>query len=382
MDVHVHENGTSTAERVQKREELRLLIADVGTLPETQRSALLLREIEQLSYEEIAQAMETTIPAVKSLLVRARITLAESSEARALTCDEVRVTLAEVAEGLCKADGPVRKHVRSCKGCKNFRNQLRSDSRALAALFPIGPLVAIKHSAIAKLFGGAGGGSAGTTAGAGGAGAAAGTSAATGGISGLGGLGAIGGAIGGKAAAGMATAALLTAGAVEVRQANPPLPDPVVAAHTASPPAPTAELGRPDRHEFTALTTRSEPEAQAAPEPEPARAPENEAPAPTEPAPAEPAEPEKASAPAEPAAEPAATADPSADTQADVVQSPDGADSGTGRPGEEQPSGGVGAPIGDGTDPADPSTDPDNPPSYDGTSQAPAGDSTFSPQGS
>ena len=73
MDVHPHENGVSVAERVQTREEFRALIADVQDLPETQRTALLLREIDALAYEEIAVAMDTTVPAVKSLLVRARM---------------------------------------------------------------------------------------------------------------------------------------------------------------------------------------------------------------------------------------------------------------------------------------------------------------------
>ena len=36
-----------------------------------------LREIDAMSYEQIAQAMETTVPSVKSLLVRARIGLAK-----------------------------------------------------------------------------------------------------------------------------------------------------------------------------------------------------------------------------------------------------------------------------------------------------------------
>ena len=62
MDIHPHQNGTTTAEEVQNREDLRQLLADVRTLPETQRTALLLREIDQLSYEEIAQAMDTTVP--------------------------------------------------------------------------------------------------------------------------------------------------------------------------------------------------------------------------------------------------------------------------------------------------------------------------------
>src|SRR5688572_6669593 len=77
MDIHVSENGTSVADRVEKRAEFRSLIMDVQGLPETQRSALLLREIDALAYEEIAVAMETTVPAVKSLLVRARISLAD-----------------------------------------------------------------------------------------------------------------------------------------------------------------------------------------------------------------------------------------------------------------------------------------------------------------
>ena len=79
MDVHLSEGGLTTADKVHKREEFRLLIADVQDLPETQRTALLLREIDALSYEQIAEAMETTVPSVKSLLVRARVSLAEAA---------------------------------------------------------------------------------------------------------------------------------------------------------------------------------------------------------------------------------------------------------------------------------------------------------------
>ncbi|HST38765.1 MAG TPA: sigma-70 family RNA polymerase sigma factor, partial [Conexibacter sp.] len=54
MDVHLSEGGTTTADKVHKREEFRLLVSDVQDLPETQRTALLLREIDALSYEQIA----------------------------------------------------------------------------------------------------------------------------------------------------------------------------------------------------------------------------------------------------------------------------------------------------------------------------------------
>src|SRR5919201_2751710 len=63
MDVLPSEHGVTTAERVQKREDFRALVEDVGELPETQRTALLLRELDALSYEEIATAMDTTVPA-------------------------------------------------------------------------------------------------------------------------------------------------------------------------------------------------------------------------------------------------------------------------------------------------------------------------------
>ena len=139
MDMVPEVEAASTAEKVHNREEFRQLLTDVGKLPETQRSALLLREMDAMSYEEIAQAMETSVPSVKSLLVRARISLAEASQARQLTCGEVRLDLAEAAEGLRKLSGPVRRHVRDCEECADFRSQLRSNDKVLAALFPVGP---------------------------------------------------------------------------------------------------------------------------------------------------------------------------------------------------------------------------------------------------
>ena len=81
MDMVPMVEAASTAEKVHNREEFRQLLSDVSKLPETQRSALLLREMDAMSYEEIAQAMETSVPSVKSLLVRARISLAEASQA-------------------------------------------------------------------------------------------------------------------------------------------------------------------------------------------------------------------------------------------------------------------------------------------------------------
>src|SRR5918998_1653726 len=151
MDVHLSEGGLTTADKVHRREEFRLLIADVQDLPETQRTALLLREIDALSYEQIAEAMETTVPSVKSLLVRARVSLAEAAEARLLTCEEVRLELGQVAEGLAKTTAPVRRHLKSCERCRTFRGELRRANRALAAVYPLSAIVVIKKFFVGKL---------------------------------------------------------------------------------------------------------------------------------------------------------------------------------------------------------------------------------------
>jgi RNA polymerase sigma factor (sigma-70 family) len=167
MDVHFAEMGISTGDKVFKREEFRVLVEDIGHLPETQRTALLLREMDGLSYEQVAHAMETTVPGVKSLLVRARIGLAEAAEARKLTCNEVRLELGNVAEGLGSLTAPVRRHLKDCERCRKFRSQLRANNRALAALSPLGPLLLLKKLVLGKLGVGAGAGAGGATAGSG-----------------------------------------------------------------------------------------------------------------------------------------------------------------------------------------------------------------------
>jgi RNA polymerase sigma factor (sigma-70 family) len=214
MDVHFAEMGLSTSEKVFKREDFQLLVGDIGQLPESQRTALLLREIDGMSYEQIALTMDQTVPGIKSLLVRARLGLGEASEARKLSCEDVRGELGAVAEGIASLSQPVRRHLKACERCSDFRGHLRSNNRALAALAPFGPLLLLKQLLAAKL--GLGAGGAGATAGSG--------AAASGGAAAAGGA-AVGGstagtvtatAVAAKAIAAIATAAAVTAGAVAV----------------------------------------------------------------------------------------------------------------------------------------------------------------------
>ena len=296
MDMVPAVEASSTAEKVHNREEFRQLLVDVKKLPETQRSALLLREMDALSYEEIAAAMDTTVPSVKSLLVRARISLAEASQARLLTCGEVRVELSEAAEGLRKVSSPVRRHVRECDECSDFRSQVRSNEKALAALFPVGGLFALKGFIASKLglgtaggagsAGAAGAGAGAAAGGAAGAGAVGGVSAAIGGGGAASGIGALGGAIGTKAVAGVVTAAVLTAGAaVEVKQdsgapATPPAHISQVQRHQpAGPAVATAQVSEPKVATIAPEATAPAPPPAVEPAPEAATA--DPAPTPT-----------------------------------------------------------------------------------------------------
>jgi len=263
MDIFERDGGSSTADTVHKREEFRQIVADVQDLPETQRTALLLREMDALSYDQISEAMDTTVPSVKSLLVRARVSLAEAAEARLLTCDEVRLELAEVSEGLVKSSAPARRHLKGCDRCRLFKSELRRTNRALVAIYPIGPIVILKHFLAAKFGAGALSGSATSGSATGGAAVGGGTAVSGGAVVGGGAtvaggaatlgpvaaggaaLSSAGGAVGGgalaaasggagvsgfvsagvgalatKAAAGVVAAAIVTAGAVEVRQSG------------------------------------------------------------------------------------------------------------------------------------------------------------------
>jgi len=256
MDIHLAEGGITTADKVHKREEFRQLVSDVQGLPETQRTALLLREIDAMSYDQIAEAMETTVPSVKSLLVRARVSLAEAAEARQMSCDQVRLELGEVAEGLKRMSAPVRRHVKMCEKCAGFRRQLKDTNKALAAVYPIAPLLLFKKFVLAHL---------GTTTAAGGTATTAGTTAASVGGGSLVSAGAS--TVASKAVAVGAAAAIVTAGAVEVRHAASTTPAPrqaAISAPAASPPAQVAQVPRPA------------PAAPSAPKDEPVPAPAQE----------------------------------------------------------------------------------------------------------
>lgn len=204
-------------EEAQRRDDLRQLVVDVANLPEQQRSALLMREIDGMAYADLAVALDVTVPAVKSLLVRARIGLVEAQEARDADCAEIQADLMRSYDKGVKASGRARKHMKSCDACRDYRGALRGMKRSFAALTPVG---FAPFALVAKVIGV--GGSAG--------GAAAGGAAAGGGVASVTAC---------KVAAVVCTAAIATGGAVEVQHQiveHRPAPAPAEKEHARTKP--------------------------------------------------------------------------------------------------------------------------------------------------
>ena len=166
----------------EQREVLRRLLEDVRRLPDQQRSALLMRELSGMSYTELAAALCVSVPAVKSLLVRARIGLAKALEARETACSAIQEELVLAHDRGVRPSGTARRHLRDCGGCREFRAEVRGLTRHFAALAPaLGPA-----AMVAKLLGIGGGAS--SSAAAGSSAAVAGGAAGTGGMLTAGGL--------------------------------------------------------------------------------------------------------------------------------------------------------------------------------------------------
>jgi RNA polymerase sigma factor (sigma-70 family) len=67
--------GASAAAEAERREELADLIKRLGALPEPQRAAIVMRELEGLSHEEIASALGVSGGAARQAIYRARAAL-------------------------------------------------------------------------------------------------------------------------------------------------------------------------------------------------------------------------------------------------------------------------------------------------------------------
>jgi RNA polymerase sigma-70 factor (ECF subfamily) len=125
----------------------------IGHLAFNQRAALVMRELEGRSYQEIAEILEVSVSAVETLIFRARRALREQLE-EGITCREAELSISRQLDGRLprKDRGALRAHLRECDECAGFARSQRAQRGALKGLAAI-PL----PTSLTGLFGGGGG---------------------------------------------------------------------------------------------------------------------------------------------------------------------------------------------------------------------------------
>lgn len=119
----------------EQRERLALLVADLQTLAERQRAALVMRELSGLSIGEIAAALSCSPGAAKQALFEARTALHEISEGRAMGCEAIRRSISE-HDGRVLRGRRLRAHLRACPSCRDFEAAIGARRTSLGALAP------------------------------------------------------------------------------------------------------------------------------------------------------------------------------------------------------------------------------------------------------
>ena len=94
------------------------LVRALQRIPEAQREALVLRELEGRSYKEIAAILDVSRPALEGLIFRARRSLAEELE-NLVTCDSAELALSQIADGRVgrKERRRLVAHLEECSSC-------------------------------------------------------------------------------------------------------------------------------------------------------------------------------------------------------------------------------------------------------------------------
>ena len=182
------ETDVADAEDHEEAFELEELVRALQRIPETQREAIVMRELEGRSYREIATVMGLSTSALETLLFRARRSLADELE-NVVTCQNAELALSKSIDGRLsrKERRRLDEHLADCPDCARLAATQQRRRRAFKGLallpLPIGlalfkgaPSAAAATSLPTIGLGTAGAGSSGTGAtGAAGAGATAAT---------------------------------------------------------------------------------------------------------------------------------------------------------------------------------------------------------------
>jgi RNA polymerase sigma-70 factor (ECF subfamily) len=124
----------------------------LGHLAFNQRAAIVMRELEGRTYQEIAEILGLSVSAVETLIFRARRALREQLE-EGITCHDAELAISKQLDGRLprKDKGALRAHLRECEECAHFARRQRAQRGAIKSLALI-PL----PGSLTSLFGGGG----------------------------------------------------------------------------------------------------------------------------------------------------------------------------------------------------------------------------------
>jgi RNA polymerase sigma factor (sigma-70 family) len=141
------------AAQVERRQDLRDLVLDLSRLPDEQRAALVLSEMDSLSHEQIGQVLGVPKDKVKALVFQARESLIASRAARETDCSVIREQLANLHGGALRRAN-LRRHLHECPGCREFRDEVDRQRKSLRVLLPVAPTLALKETILGATAGG------------------------------------------------------------------------------------------------------------------------------------------------------------------------------------------------------------------------------------
>ena len=134
-EIRLFRHAPSTHSAVSQREDFRNLREAFGGLPPAQSEVLVMRELEGLSYDEIAARMGVSRASVESMLFRARqgLRVEYGQIATGERCLRLRPVMARMAEGMggLRDRRTLARHVRGCRSCRRDAYAMGLEGKAL-----------------------------------------------------------------------------------------------------------------------------------------------------------------------------------------------------------------------------------------------------------
>ena len=153
LDADQVDRADGVDEQAETRERLHRLVGDLGELPDRQRGALVMRELNGIGFAEIGAAFGISEAAAKQTVYEARTSLHRMAEGREMACEPVREAISSEDRRRLRSRR-IRAHLRECADCRDFESSIAQRRADLAVLAPPIALPA----ALAALHGALGGG--------------------------------------------------------------------------------------------------------------------------------------------------------------------------------------------------------------------------------